>query len=121
MPILISQLNRKKAGINGCPVGRHVAQLRIVTAVSFDPDLATATQDCVRARFVGSYRYRIQFAEFADDILTELLRPFLGSERLNVKPSDLIGGRRLPGKRGSEHRAAECKTDGQPEPVNAHG
>jgi|SRR5580700_206690 hypothetical protein len=104
-----------------CPVGRHLAQLRIVTAVSFDPDLTAATQDCLRARFVGNHRHRIQFAKFADEILTKLLRTCLGSERLNVKPSDLISGRRLPGKRESYHRPAERKTGGQPEPGKAHG
>jgi hypothetical protein len=45
---------------------------------------------------------------------------------VGVHATDLISGRRLLGKRGSEHRvaehcAAERKTGGQPEPGNAHG
>ena len=92
-----------------------------MAAISFDPDLAATTQDCVRARFVSRKGDRIPFAEFGDQILTKLLRTLPGCERLNIDPSDWIGGRRLRDERGSEDRALERKTDDPSEPEKVHG
>src|ERR1700744_300088 len=90
-------------------------QLRVVTAVSFDPNFAAATEDCIRARFVQSERHRLRLAKFGNHILTEFLRTFLCNKRLYVNPPcAVIGGSRLSGERGPEQRAAECETRDHP-------